>query len=253
MLFELFDGGVHSDGPSTRPRARAPTPASPPLRAPTLTTPPAPVPAPRAMVPHTTVSAAPTPAPANTSRCSAFDACGRCGEDLTDAACTGRERRATSSTSCSRSVVRAPLRCANQAVCALPHRDARTLPPRDARTPSSTAPASRPTSCTLLIAQMLSLKRFVAESFGCTPVIGRTLLRGHPPWLPRPAPSRARRVGEPRHRDACSIRLTGDARRRDLVARGPEKLRIPEQSDHRIRSKVISHSGGKVITDSGAK
>ena len=32
---------------------------------------------------------------------------------------------------------------------------------------------------------------------------------------------------------------------RDTVLRKRNSLRIPEQSDHRIRSKVTSHSGGK--------
>ena len=98
MLFKLLMAVFME---ATRPRA-VPTPASPPLRAPT-TTPPASVPAPRARVPHTTVSAAPTPAPANTSRCSASCVRALWRRFSPTPPAYGRDFGAwTSSTSCSR-------------------------------------------------------------------------------------------------------------------------------------------------------
>ena len=95
---------------------------------------------------------------------------------------------------------RASRRCANQALCALPHRDASTLPPRDARTAAvrlrhqglCRAPAHR--------ADALAQTR---RTIGARPHWTHPL-RGHAPRLPRPAPSRAGRVGAPTPSSACS-------------------------------------------------
>ena len=139
---------------------------------------------------------------------------------------------------------RASRRRTNQALPALPRRDARTLPPRDARTP-----AVRP--------RHQGLRRAPAHRADALAQTRRTIdarphrahpLRGHAPWLPRPAPSRARRVGAPCHRTPA--RLTGDARRRDLVARGPEKSldsRLQRRHAHREvpapQTRVRGHRG----------
>ena len=171
-------------------------------------------PAPRARVPHTTTRAAPTPAPANTSsaqrRC--VRALWRRPHRLPPAqAASG----APSSTSCSRRWCATPTHKSSTARAATPRR-AHASPSR-CPDPCSTAPASRPTSCTC---SSRRCSRSNVSPNRCTPSSAHPL-RGHAPRLRRPAPSRARRVGEPRHR--APARLTSDARRRDLVARGPEK------------------------------
>ena len=133
------------------------------------------------------------------------DACGRCGEDLTDAACTGRERRTLIDIVFEKVVRHADAQIKHCPRC---HAETRArFPPRDARTP-----AVRPRHQGL---RRAPAHRADALAQTCRPIDARPHrahpLRGHAPWLRRTAPSRARRVGEPRHR--APARLTGDARR----------------------------------------
>ena len=98
--------------------------------------------------PHPTVSAAPTPAPApaNTSRCSASMRAGAVAKTSP----TPPAQAASGAPSID-IVFEKVVRHADAQIKqlpALPRRDARMLPPPDARTAGSTAPASKPTSCT---------------------------------------------------------------------------------------------------------
>ena len=98
-----------------------------------------------------------------------IDACGRCGEDLTDAACTGRERR-TLIDIVFEKVVRhadAPIKH-----CPRCHAETRARFPHQMPGPLQYGPGIKAYVVHLLIAQMLSLKR-VAQSMHA--LIGRTL------------------------------------------------------------------------------
>ena len=143
------------------------------------------------------------------------DACQRCGEDLTDAACTGRERRTLIDIVFEKVVRHVDAQIKHCARC---HTETRACFPHQMPGPLQYGPGIKAYVVHLLIAQMLSLKR-VTQSMHA--LIGQHPLRGHAPRLRRTAPSRAGPVGEPRHR--APARLTGDARRRDLVARGPQE------------------------------
>ena len=143
------------------------------------------------------------------------DACQRCGEDLTDAACLGRERRTLIDIVFEKVVRHADAQIKHCPRC---HAETRACFPHQMPGPLQYGPGIKAYVVHLLIAQMLSLKR-VAQSMHA--LIDSAPLRSHTPRLRRTAPSRPRRMGAPRHR--APARLTGDARRRDLVARGPEK------------------------------
>ena len=109
------------------------------------------------------------------------DACQRCGEDLTDAACTGRERRTLIDIVFERVVGHADaLIIANE--CAATPRRAHTSP-TVMPGPLQYSPGIKAYVVHLLIAQMLSLERVAHR---CTPSSTHPL-RGHALQLPRPA------------------------------------------------------------------
>ena len=143
------------------------------------------------------------------------DSCARCGEDLTDTACTGHQRRTLVDIVFEKVVRHADAeikhcpRCHTEAPGALPRRDARPAPVRPRHQGLRRAPAHR--------ADALAQTRRPIDARPHRPAP----VRGDAPRLHRPTPSRARRVGAPSHR--APPRTTGDARRRDLVARGPKE------------------------------
>ena len=166
------------------------------------------------------------------ARVLSVDACGRCGEDLTDAACLGHERRTLIDIVFEKVVRHADAQIKHCPRC---HAETRARFPLGMPGPLQYGPGIKAYVVHLLIAQMLSL----AQS--CRPIDARPHrahpLRGHAPRLPRTAPSRARRVGATRHR--APPRTTGDARRRDLVARGPKESldsRLLRRDAHREMS-----------------
>ena len=179
MLFELLMAVFME---KHTPKA-APTPASPPLRART-TRPPAPIPAPRARAPHTTVSAAPSAARHQGAH-------RRCVPALWRGPHRRRLHRPPAAHPHRHRVRegRASRRRTNQALPALPRRDARTLPPPDARTA-----AVRP--------RHQGLRRAPAHRADALAQTRRTI--GRPHWTRGHAPG-LRRAGprERRHR-ACS-------------------------------------------------
>ena len=133
------------------------------------------------------------------------DACGRCGEDLTGAACTGRERRTLIDIVFEKVVRHADAQIKHCPRC---HAETRARFPLEMPGPLQYGPGIKAYVVHLLIAQnaLAQTRRTIdARPHRAHP------LRGHAPWLPRPAPSRARRVGAPCHR--APARLTGDARR----------------------------------------
>ena len=91
------------------------------------------------------------------------DACGRCGEDLPDAACTGRERRTLIDI-----VFEKVVRHADAQIKHCPRCHAETRASR-CPDPCSTAPASRPTSCTC---SSRRCSRSNASHNRCTPSSG---------------------------------------------------------------------------------
>ena len=97
------------------------------------------------------------------------DACGRCGEDLTDAACTGRERRTLIDIVFEKVVRHVDAQIKHCARC---HTETRARFPHEMPGPLQYGPGIKAYVVHLLIAQMLSLKR-VAQSMHA--LIGRTL------------------------------------------------------------------------------
>ena len=143
------------------------------------------------------------------------DSCARCGEDLTDTACTGHQRRSLVDIVFEKVVRHADAEIKHCPRC---HTEARARFPAEMPGPLQYGPGVKAYVVHLLIAQMLSLQArrpLDARPHRPAPV------RGDAPQLHRPTPSRARRVGAPSHR--APPRTTGDARRRDLVARGPKE------------------------------
>ena len=162
MLCRAVDGGVH--GPSTTPKSSANSslPASQSPNDDTART----RPGAKGKGPSS-VSAAPTPAPANTKVLS-VDACGRCGEDLTTPPASATS--GASSTSCSR---RSCVADAQIKHCPRCHAETRACFPHQMPGPLQYGPGIKAYVVRiLLIAQMLSLKR-VAQSMHA--LIGRTL------------------------------------------------------------------------------
>ena len=96
------------------------------------------------------------------------DACGRCGEDLTDAACTGRERRTLIDIVFEKVVRHADAQIKHCPRC---HAETRACFPHQMPGPLQYGPGIKAYVVHLLIAQMLSLKR-VAQSMHA--LIGRT-------------------------------------------------------------------------------
>ena len=97
------------------------------------------------------------------------DACQRCGEDLTDAACTGRERRTLIDIVFEKVVRHVDAQIKHCARC---HTETRARFPLEMPGPLQYGPGIKAYVVHLLIAQMLSLKR-VAQSMHA--LIGRTL------------------------------------------------------------------------------
>ena len=97
------------------------------------------------------------------------DACGRCGEDLTDAACTGHERRTLIDIVFEKVVRHADAQIKHCPRC---HAETRACFPHQMPGPLQYGPGIKAYVVHLLIAQMLSLKR-VAQSMHA--LIGRTL------------------------------------------------------------------------------
>ena len=97
------------------------------------------------------------------------DACQRCGEDLTDAACLGHERRTLIDIVFEKVVRHADAQIKHCARC---HTETRACFPREMPGPLQYGPGIKAYVVHLLIAQMLSLKR-VAQSMHA--LIGRTL------------------------------------------------------------------------------
>ena len=97
------------------------------------------------------------------------DACGRCGEDLTDAACLGHERRTLIDIVFEKVVRHADAQIKHCARC---HAETRARFPHQMPGPLQYGPGIKAYVVHLLIAQMLSLKR-VAQSMHA--LIGRTL------------------------------------------------------------------------------
>ena len=97
------------------------------------------------------------------------DACQRCGEDLTDAACTGRERRTLIDIVFEKVVRHTDAQIKHCARC---HTETRARFPHEMPGPLQYGPGIKAYVVHLLIAQMLSLKR-VAQSMHA--LIGRTL------------------------------------------------------------------------------
>ena len=128
----------------------------------------------------TTTRAAPTPARemardaildrlVHNIRVLSVDACQRCGEDLTDAACTGRERRTLIDIVFEKVVRHVDAQIKHCARC---HTETRARFPLEMPGPLQYGPGIKAYVVHLLIAQMLSLKR-VAQSMHA--LIGRTL------------------------------------------------------------------------------
>ena len=97
------------------------------------------------------------------------DACGRCGEDLTDAACTGHERRTLIDIVFEKVVRHADAQIKHCPRC---HAETRACFPHQMPGPLQYGPGIKAYVVHLLIAQMRSLKR-VAQSMHA--LIGRTL------------------------------------------------------------------------------
>ena len=97
------------------------------------------------------------------------DACGRCGEDLTDAACLGHERRTLIDIVFEKVVRHADAQIKHCPRC---HAETRACFPHQMPGPLQYGPGIKAYVVHLLIAQMLSLKR-VAQSMHA--LIGRTL------------------------------------------------------------------------------
>ena len=129
----------------------------------------------------------------------AVDACGRCGEDLTDAACTGHQRRTLIDIVFEKVVRHADAQIKHCARC---HASPTRCPDR-----CSTAPASKPTSCTC------SSRRCSRSSVSpnrCTPSLDA------PSPRPRSSPtshSSITRWPSGSATPRAPARLTGDARR----------------------------------------
>ena len=103
------------------------------------------------------------------ARVLSVDACGRCGEHLTDAACTGRERRTLIDIVFEKVVRHADAQIKHCPRC---HAETRARFPHGMPGPLQYGPGIKAYVVHLLIAQMLSLKR-VAQSMHA--LIGRTL------------------------------------------------------------------------------
>ena len=103
------------------------------------------------------------------ARVLSVDACQRCGEDLTDAACTGHERRTLIDIVFEKVVRHADAQIKHCPRC---HAETRARFPREMPGPLQYGPGIKAYVVHLLIAQMLSLKR-VAQSMHA--LIGRTL------------------------------------------------------------------------------
>ena len=99
----------------------------------------------------------------------AVDACARCGEDLTDAACTGHQRRTLIDIVFEKVVRHADAQIKHCPRC---HAETRARFPHEMPGPLQYGPGIKAYVVHLLIAQMLSLKR-VAQSMHA--LIGRTL------------------------------------------------------------------------------
>ena len=104
-----------------------------------------------------------------TSKVLSVDACGRCGEDLTDAACLGHERRTLIDIVFEKVVRHADAQIKHCPRC---HAETRACFPHQMPGPLQYGPGIKAYVVHLLIAQMLSLKR-VAQSMHA--LIGRTL------------------------------------------------------------------------------
>ena len=143
------------------------------------------------------------------------DACARCGEDLTDTACTGHQRRTLVDIVFEKVVRHADAEIKHCPRC---HTETRARFPAEMPGPLQYGPGVKAYVVHLLIAQMLSLKR-VAHSMHA--LIGQLLseatLLGYVAQL-----HHALAEWE-RHAIERLLASTGDARRRDLVARGPEE------------------------------
>ena len=127
------------------------------------------------------------------------DACQRCGEDLTDAACTGRERRTLIDIVFEKVVRHVDAQIKHCARC---HTETRARFPHEMPGPLRYGPGIKAYVVHLLIAQMLSLKR-VAQSMHA--LIGRTLSEATL-LAARPLEDE-RRLG--RHAMPSDIRATG--------------------------------------------
>ena len=143
------------------------------------------------------------------------DACARCSEDLTDTACTGHQRRSLVDIVFEKVVRHADAQIKHCPRC---HTEARARFPAEMPGPLQYGPRRQ------------GLRRAPAHRADALAQARRPIdarphrpapVRGDAPQLHRPTPSRARRVGAPSHR--APPRTTGDARRRDLVARGPKE------------------------------
>ena len=113
------------------------------------------------------------------------DSCARCGEDLTDTACTGHQRRTLVDIVFEKVVRHADAEIKHCTRC---HAETRARFPAEMSGPLQYGPGVKAYVVHLLIAQMLSLKR-VAQSMHA--LIGQHPLRGHAPRLRRTAPSRS--------------------------------------------------------------
>ena len=131
------------------------------------------------------------------ARVLSVDACGRCGEDLTDAACLGHERRTLIDIVFEKVVRHADAQIKHCPRC---HAEARARFPHEMPGPLQYGPGIKAYVVHLLIAQMLSLKR-VAQSMHA--LIGRRPRSS----VRRATPSRAGPMGAPRHRAPL---VTGD-------------------------------------------
>ena len=143
------------------------------------------------------------------------DSCARCGEDLTDTASTGHERRTLIDIVFEKVVRHAD---ADIKHCPRCHAETRARFPAEMPGPLQYGPGVK--------AYVVHLpRRPDALTEARRPIDARphrpAPVRGDTARLHRPTPSGAGRVGAPSHR--VPPRPTGDARRRDLVARGPQE------------------------------
>ena len=169
MLFELLMAFMEKHTPKSSANS-----GCPPLRART-TPPPAPAPAPRARAPRTEARCANTRTREHV-RVLGVDCCARCGEDLTDTACTGHARRTLVDIVFEKVVRHADAEIKHCPRC---HAEARARFPDEMPGPLQYGPGVKAYVVHLLIAQMLSLKRVAQSSTPSGQLLSEATLLGY--------------------------------------------------------------------------